>query len=350
MPADFNYYINRQGARGRQGVKGEPGFSPVVTVNTNTAEAYILNIETESGVLTTPNLKSTPLNYIAGAGNYVMFDPSTQQIFNSDVPDELVLRTDLATVDDPGIIQIADAEDIADSATDVAVTPKQLNDAIAGVEGEIPTDYVDLTSPQIIGGSKTFSARTEFNNGIEISNESDILFYNRLLSASTLYLFQGENRTLLIGDGQGNNKTIITNADVDNTTIEVNTAGKLHVIGAAAPDEIDGGIEQPGTKVFTITTNSTDVTISNPSVTVTQSTPGTTTVTYVNSSNDSSLNLTINYANSSVIASGILRHLDPETSRWTTSEISNHEILNDTTATWYIFTFNPLTLTIAVNP
>ena len=43
MPADFNYYINRQGARGRQGIKGEPGFSPVVTVNTNTAEAYILN-------------------------------------------------------------------------------------------------------------------------------------------------------------------------------------------------------------------------------------------------------------------------------------------------------------------
>ena len=349
MPANFNYYINRQGARGRQGIQGEPGFSPVVTVNTDTATEYVLNIETADGVLTTPNLKSTPLNYVAGAGNYIMFDPSTQQIYNSDVPDELVLRTDLATVDDPGIIQIADDEDFDEDADDVAVTPKQLNAAIAGVEGEIPTDYVDLTSPQTIGGSKTFSARTEFNNGIEISNESDIAFYNSLLSASTLYLIQGENRTLLIGDGQGNNKTIITNADVDNTTIEVNTAGKLHVIGAAAPDEIDGGIEQPGTKVFTITTNSADITISNPSVTVTQSTPGTTTVTYSNASNDSTYSLTINYTNNSVVANATIRTLDPETSRWTEQGISD-EILNDTTTTWNIFTFDPLTLTIAVNP
>lgn len=350
MPADFNFYINRQGARGRQGVQGEPGFSPVVTVNTDTATEYTLNIETADGVLTTPNLKSTPLNYVAGAGNYVMFDPSTQQIYNSDVPDELVLRTDLATVDDPGIIQIADDEDFDEDADDVAVTPKQLNAIANMIISDIPTDYVNLSSSQTIRGIKIFIPRQEFNGGIRLSNASDIMFNSPELTNATLYLIQGENRTLLIGDGQGNNKTIITNADVDNTTIEVNTAGKLHVIGAAAPDEIDGGIEQPGTKVFTITTNSTDVTISNPSVTVTQSTPGTTTVTYSNASNDSTLNLTINYANSSVIASGTLRHLDPEGSRWITSEVSNSEILNDSTTTWYIFTFDPLTLTIAVNP
>lgn len=350
MPASFNFYINRQGARGRQGIQGEQGFSPVVTVNTDTAAEYILNIETADGVLTTPNLKSTPLNYIAGAGNYVMFDPSTQQIYNSDVPDELVLRTDLATVDDPGIIQIADDEDFDEDADDVAVTPKQLNAVANMIIGDIPTDYVDLSSSQTINGTKLFTTRQEFNGGIRLNNASDIMFNSPELANPTLYLIQGDNRTLLIGDGQGNNKAIITNADVDNTTIEVNTAGKLHVIASAAPEEIDGGIEQPGTKVFTITTNSADITISNPSVTVTQSTPGTTTVTYSNTSNDSTYNLTINYTNNSVVASGTIRTLDPETSRWIESSISNLEILNDTTTTYGMFTFDPLTLTIAVNP
>ena len=45
MSSNFNFYINRQGARGRQGIQGEQGFSPVITVNKNTASEYTLNIE-----------------------------------------------------------------------------------------------------------------------------------------------------------------------------------------------------------------------------------------------------------------------------------------------------------------
>lgn len=349
MPASFNFYINRQGARGRQGIQGEQGFSPVVTVNTDTATEYTLNIETIDGVLTTPNLKSTPLNYVAGAGNYVMYDPSTQQIYNSDVPDELVLRTDLATVDDPGIIQIADDEDIAESATDVAVTPRQLNNAIASVESEIPTNYVTTNTIQTISGAKTFSLGVNFGDNILLLNGSDVVFRDDSLNPSLVFLSSVNGGNLAIRHS-GTSKTILTDIDVDDTTIEINTAGKLHVISSAAPEEIDGGIEQPGTKVFTIATNSADITISNPSVTVTQSTPGTTTVTYSNASNDSTYNLTINYTSNSVVASGTIRTLDPETSRWIESSISNLEILNDTTTTYGMFTFDPLTLTIAVNP
>lgn len=242
MPANFNYYINRQGARGRQGVKGEPGFSPVVTVNTNTAEAYILNIETESGVLTTPNLKSTPLNYIAGAGNYVMYDPSTQQIYNSDVPDELVLRTDLATVDNPGIIQIADSEDITDSATDVAVTPKQLNDAIAGVEGEIPTDYVDLTSAQNISGVKTFTNGLISTGDVTLNNGRRIVLYNSSDTSQRLYI-QKSTQDMHITISDGVRQTKVLNAtDVDGTTVWINNQGKLSAKGEDFPDIIDGGV------------------------------------------------------------------------------------------------------------
>jgi hypothetical protein len=242
MPADFNFYINRQGARGRQGVKGEPGFSPVVTVNTNTAEAYILNIETESGVLTTPNLKSTPLNYIAGAGNYVMYDPSTQQIYNSNVPDELVLRTDLATVENPGIIQIADSEDIADSATDVAVTPKQLNDAIAGVESEIPTDYVDLTSAQNVSGVKTFTNGLVSTGDVTLNNGRRILLYNPSDTSRTLYI-QKSTQDMHIVVSNGNQQVKVLNAtDVDGTTVWINNQGQLSARGEDFPDNIDGGV------------------------------------------------------------------------------------------------------------
>lgn len=274
MPADFNFYINRQGARGRQGVKGEAGFSPVVTVNTNTAEAYILNIETESGVLTTPNLKSTPLNYIAGAGNYVMYDPSTQQIYNSDVPDELVLRTDLATVDNPGIIQIADSEDITDSATDVAVTPKQLNDAIAGVEGEIPTDYVDLTSAQNISGVKTFTNGLISTGDVTLNNGRKIVLYNSSDLSQTLYI-QKSTQDMHIVVSNGNRQAKVLNAtDVDGTTVWINNQGQLSAKGEDFPDVIDGGlIHQSAEGVYTFVTNNID-SGEIPSVTVTAATPG----------------------------------------------------------------------------
>lgn len=248
MPADFNYYINRQGARGRQGLQGAPGFSPVVTVNTNTAEAYILNIETADGVLTTPNLKSTPLNFIEGAGNYVMYDPSTQQIYNSDVPDELVLRTDLATTENPGIIQIADAEDIAENATDVAVTPKQLNDAMAEVEGEIPNDYVDLTSNQNVGGTKTFSSQQQFSGGLSSGSNVIITGGNSLnFNKSSDYIpniyLKKESRTLHLKISNGVTETRLLNAtDVDNNTVWINDSGQLSARGEDFPDNIDGGV------------------------------------------------------------------------------------------------------------
>lgn len=145
MTADFNFYINRQGARGKQGEKGEQGFSPVVTVASNTPTEYILNVVTEDSSFTTPNLKANAINIISGAGKYVLFDESTNTMYNAAKPSELVDTTMLATTSNAGIIMIADAEDMEESSTDVAVTPKQLNDAIDKVESEIPADTVSHT-------------------------------------------------------------------------------------------------------------------------------------------------------------------------------------------------------------
>ena len=355
MPADFNFYINRQGARGRQGIQGEQGFSPVITVNKNTASEYTLNIETIDGVFETENLKSNPLVYVEGAGNYVMYDPSTNTIYNSDVPDELVLKTDLATTEDPGIIQIADAEDIAESATDVAVTPKQLNDAIDGVESEIPIDYVDLTSSQTIGGVKTFTVRTEFNNGIRINSGNDVMFNKNSDSVPNIYLTKSNDKHLEINTGVGDAVKLLNATDVDGTTVWLNNQGQLSARGEEFPNVIDGGIVYPALKTFTITTSNQDITITDNSVDVTDDTPGTSTISISSSTTRSEVTITINYDNNSIDHSSYtLETYDSDIGRWVSIQLrADTDVINNDTRTatfaGMTFTLDPDTLTITVS-
>lgn len=51
--------LNAQGPQGRQGEQGLPGFSPKISVASNTYNQYTLNIQTEDGSITTPNLKTS---------------------------------------------------------------------------------------------------------------------------------------------------------------------------------------------------------------------------------------------------------------------------------------------------
>lgn len=355
MPADFNFYINRQGARGRQGIQGEQGFSPVITVNKNTASEYTLNIETIDGVFETENLKSNPLVYVEGAGNYVMYDASTNTIYNSDAPDELVLKTDLATTEDAGIIRIADAEDLAEDSTETAVTPKQLNDAIDGVEGEIPTDYVDLTSPQAISGVKTFSQRTEFNNGIRINSGNDVMFNKNSDSVPNIYLTKSSDKHLEINTGVGDAVKLLNATDVDGTTVWINNQGQLSAIGEEFPNVIDGGIVYPALKTFTIATSNQDITISDSSVDVTDDTPGTSRISISSSTVRSSVTITINYENNSIDSSSYTIDIyDSDLGRWVSQSVgARTDVINDDNRTASIagmtFTLNPDTLTITVS-
>ena len=57
---NLNIAISSENLRGPQGVKGddgEDGFSPKITVKTNTATEYILTITTKDGSFDTPNLR-----------------------------------------------------------------------------------------------------------------------------------------------------------------------------------------------------------------------------------------------------------------------------------------------------
>ena len=55
---EYELILNEQGPQGRQGEKGEAGFTPIISVKDNTDSNYTLNILTQDGQITTPNLKA----------------------------------------------------------------------------------------------------------------------------------------------------------------------------------------------------------------------------------------------------------------------------------------------------
>lgn len=364
MSSNFNFYINRQGARGRQGIQGEQGFSPVITVNKNTASEYTLNIETADGVFETENLKANPLVYVEGAGSYVMYDSSTNTIYNSDVPDELVLKTDLATTEDAGIIRIADDEDFDEDSTETAVTPKQLNDAIDGVEADIPTDYVDLTSNQNIGGNKNFTGNLIASDSINLSGLTTIdgdyqqinfKYQVNNVNRWMVVVRDDDDHLRIVNDSVNYAARILNATDVDGTTVWVNNQGQLSARGEEFPNVIDGGIVYPALKTFTIATSNQDITISDSSVDVTDDTPGTSTISINSSTTRSEVTITINYENNSIDSSSYtLEIYDEDLQRWVSQSIgTGTDVINDDNRTAVIagmtFTLDPDTLTITVS-
>lgn len=54
---EYTIILNQQGPQGRQGNVGQNGFSPIVTVQSNTEANYQLKIISADGEIITPNLK-----------------------------------------------------------------------------------------------------------------------------------------------------------------------------------------------------------------------------------------------------------------------------------------------------
>lgn len=113
---DFRYYLNRQGPRGQQGVKGEQGYSPQVTVGKNTASEFTLKVINEDGSFETENLKVVPENR---GGTYVRYDKDTYQEYIGD--------PDIATTRTFGVVRLATKEDLGTQEESRAVTSALLN-------------------------------------------------------------------------------------------------------------------------------------------------------------------------------------------------------------------------------
>lgn len=90
--ANFNFFINRQGPRGPQGIEGEQGFSPSITEGENTAETYTLQVNNKDSSFTTPNLKP---QFQDRGGDVVKVDREYNTLYfgTVDIPDAVDLTS-----------------------------------------------------------------------------------------------------------------------------------------------------------------------------------------------------------------------------------------------------------------
>lgn len=157
--AKFNFYLNRQGPKGQKGEKGDQGFSPSITVNTDTADEYTLLIQNEYDSFVTDNIRPT---YDDRGGTYVRVDRANNiQYFGS---------ADMATTANYGEVKLAQASDLA-STVDVG------NSNVITVEllktwfsGQLADNLVTTTNNVTIQGQKIFATPTRFMDTVRIGN------------------------------------------------------------------------------------------------------------------------------------------------------------------------------------
>lgn len=157
--AKFNFYLNRQGARGQKGEKGDQGFSPSITVNSDTADEYTLLIQNEYNSFVTDNIRPT---YDDRGGTYVRVDRANNvQYFGS---------ADIATTANYGEVKLAQASDLA-STVDVGnsnvITVELLK---TWFDGQLADNLVTTTNNVTIQGQKVFATPTRFMDTVRIGN------------------------------------------------------------------------------------------------------------------------------------------------------------------------------------
>ena len=152
---DFRYFVNRQGPRGEQGVKGEQGYSPQITVGKNTAHEYTLKIINEDGSFETENLKATAEDK---GGTYLRYDRDTYQEYIGD--------PDFASTEKYGVVRLATKEDLATQEESLAVSSGILNTYLQ-------ENYLNKVLGDVVTGSVSFRGDTGFTEAPNIDKIRD---------------------------------------------------------------------------------------------------------------------------------------------------------------------------------
>lgn len=188
--ADFQFYLNRQGIRGLQGVKGDQGDSPIITVQTETPNEYILKITNPDGTeLISPNLRGNKINI--NEGTYVRYNTETGELYTS--------TADGATGELAGVVRLATDVDITNMDEKAVVTPSQLADALSkylvspdGSVKIVQNTENSLTELTVEGVGKDI-AQLE-SDVSTLQNEVSVL--NAEIDTKSPKLTEGENITL----------------------------------------------------------------------------------------------------------------------------------------------------------
>ena len=114
-PAQFNFYLNRQGAQGKQGEKGDQGFSPSITEGKNTLSEYTLLITNQTGTFETANLREHKEDR---QGTYMRYD--------RDKGVEYAGAADIATEDNAGVVRLSGQNDFDNLGDETVLTPYRM--------------------------------------------------------------------------------------------------------------------------------------------------------------------------------------------------------------------------------
>lgn len=202
---EYEIILNQQGPQGRQGEKGNDGFSPTVTVHTNTDQVYSLTITTIDGQITTPNLKAS----VPGTG-------TAGQVLtkNSDTPYDMSFQSlPQAQDNQAGIVQLATADDLEpDSEGEVdstkAVTPDLLVNEVDKIN-TVLEGYVTLNTNQTITGDKNFQGSVSLSD-TKFGNQNNILMPNGNNYSGGFQVWD------LVTEGNFNPQLINANSEEDN--------------------------------------------------------------------------------------------------------------------------------------
>lgn len=146
---EYELILNEQGPQGRQGEKGEAGFTPIISVKDNTDSNYTLNILTQDGQITTPNLKA---NLPAGGATGQVL---TKNSANQD--DCSWQNLPNATTEVEGIARLATEEDFEATEDSSVSNTTIVTPALFNTEFEKKsTNFVTTDTVQSIKADKSF--------------------------------------------------------------------------------------------------------------------------------------------------------------------------------------------------
>ena len=148
---EYTIILNQQGPSGRQGEAGQDGFSPIVSVQTNTPTNYTLTITSADGTITTPNLRAA---FPSGGSNGQVLTN-----FGNDVYGWSELPSASENVD--GVVTLATISDFS---------PDTYGD-IDDTKACTPQSVVDYVNTLDVGGLANIK---DITNGVQIMGFEEV--------------------------------------------------------------------------------------------------------------------------------------------------------------------------------
>lgn len=226
--ANFNFFINRQGPRGPQGIQGPEGFSPNVQVEEDQGNTFTLRVTNKDNFFITSNLREHKEDR---GGDYIRYDRAGQLMYIGD--------PNFATTVKAGEVRLSTVDDLTAGSDTVALTPKVYKDDVTSRIEEVnqtinalDANNVKVTGDQAIDGRKVFRDRIESNyvytdhvygwsGGRVFTNEDNLSIGNT--QKRTILYSKGAGVTL-----NGDTDYILTQSKVtagDNVAIEKTSSG-----------------------------------------------------------------------------------------------------------------------------